>query len=290
VNPSRTTPGVSAPLLAGLVLALLGSMGWPAPAAPLSAQSRSPEGITSGSELYALTLEADRLDQAFDLEGSLALLNAGLLTWPREPALRWRAARTNIGLGYLAEASSGEEALAHYRTAEEHALAILAIDSTSIDGLYWQATARGRQAFHEGLSTQVRLIKETHLGAEAVLALDPDHAGAHHILGTLNVEVLRTPRTLLWMGANILRIDAMRLVSWEKAELHHDRAIALEPDVVIHRMRRGEFYMLRKRWDEAMEDFRIALELPETTAIDSLLKSEVRGFIARVEQEQGDGP
>jgi len=252
-----------------------------------TAQSRTSEGLLFGGELFAVTREVDRLNRAFDPDGSLAILDATLLTWPQEPALRWRAARANVILGYLAR--SDEAARARYREAEAHAQAILAVESTSLQGHYWLAVAKGRRAFHEGLRTGAPLVRETYLAADAVLALDPDHAGAHHALGTLHVEVMRTPSALLWMGANILRIDAMRYVSWEKAEYHHDRALALEPNSVLHRMRRGEFYMLRGRWDEAMADFSVALALPETTAIDGLMKAEVNSFVARVSRARGEG-
>jgi tetratricopeptide (TPR) repeat protein len=252
-----------------------------------AAAQNPPEGEgAQGHPVRVIAEEADRRMAHMDPAGALAILDAALLAWPGRSELRWRAADAAIAQGFLAP--DADSALTAYRTAEHHARAILSEDPASLAGRYRLLISLGRQAYHEDIRDQAGLLRETYFLSEDILEDEPGHAGTHHVMGTFHTEVMRAPRVLRWVGANLLGVDALKYVSWEQAEYHHDRTITLEPDVVLHRTRRGEFYMLQKRYDEAMADFDVALALPETHPIDGLMKSEVRGFVARVEREKAE--
>ena len=79
----------------------------------------------------------------------------------------------------------------------------------------------------------MRLATEVRGGADRILRVDPNHAGAQNALGMLNFEILQLNR----IKRNIARLlapSAVRDTRWEDAHNHLRRAVALDPDNILY--------------------------------------------------------
>jgi Flp pilus assembly protein TadD len=216
------------------------------PLAVGGAQARVP---LDSAGLQRIAAQSDSLYFAFRPDSSLALSERVLATGVDHAALRWRATRAGIAIGMLqpdraARIALYEQALRHARRALE-----LAPDDREIS--YWVAAAAGRRADRNDPVLTAKLGREVYERASAILAADSSHAGAHHALGQVHSEVLRTPAWLRFVAGKVLRVNIMKYASLAAAERHLRRAAELEPDRILYVSDLANFLGRNGRTDEA---------------------------------------
>jgi len=90
-------------------------------------------------------------------------------------------------------------------------------------------------------------------------------------------------RKLPWMirklAAAVTRQDVLRLATWEAAERHLHRAIALDSLAVIHHADLVQLYVRQGRLPAAREAFAAMRPLPNRTPADTLFRREVRALL-----------
>jgi tetratricopeptide (TPR) repeat protein len=135
--------------------------------------------------------EADRLyfhrDQGSNLDESQARLEALLAKEPREPELLWRQARGLVRLGERQKSKAAmiekfERAEAISRQAVEKA-------PGNAPAHYWLGIAMGRRGEARGVLNSLFLIGPIRNEMKTVIKLDPNHAGAHHVLGEMLMQL-----------------------------------------------------------------------------------------------------
>lgn len=264
---------LSRALVGGLVL-----LGLASPAAGQSAPPLRP----------SVALQADALFEAGEVDRSFALLEAHLARRPDDYGGCWRAARAALALALLAddrpEARDAwlEEAIALGERAA-------ALEPLGTQGLFWRLAAKGRLALHQGPFRTLDLAKQVHREALALLDLDPLNAGAHDVLGRLDLEVMSLPG---WKRAFARRFAgaALRDTSWESGQYHLEWAAEADPDRVLYQRDLGALYLGRGEITLAQRALERALRLPATLPGDELFKAEARQLMDRlmtVEQEGG---
>ena len=87
--------------------------------------------------------------------------------------------------------------------------------------------------------------------ATTALDRDPDHAGAHHVMGRLNLEAMSLSGVARMIATHFYGSDMLRRTSWEQAERHLRRAVALEPKHQYHRLWLARLYIERGEEDDA---------------------------------------
>jgi tetratricopeptide (TPR) repeat protein len=95
------------------------------------------------------------------------------------------------------------------------------------------AVALGRQSLIADSEERLKNAKEIKKEAEIIIKLDPNHAGAHHILGKLNSEIA----DLSWYkvaAAQMLYGGVPENCSYEKAEELINKAISLKDDYILY--------------------------------------------------------
>jgi tetratricopeptide (TPR) repeat protein len=176
----------------------------------------------------------------------------------------WRSAVALVELGEAAADSNG-------RREPEDSLFVLAerrarraaSDSTRPEGLFALALALGRTAERGGNGDRVRLGDEIHALAVRILTLAPDHDGAHHVLGLWNAEVMRISGFRRLVARKVLGSKTMGEASWEAAVAHLERAVALDPGRIVHRLDLARVYADRKRWESARREIGAIAGLPD---------------------------
>ncbi|MFM8603315.1 MAG: hypothetical protein ACKOC2_04380 [Gemmatimonadota bacterium] len=99
-----------------------------------------------------------------------------------------------------------------------------------------RAIAAGRKALSLGPRDRVQYAVLVRDEVLAALAISPDHAGAHHVLGMWHAEILRLNPVARFAAKTLLGASVFAEADWEKAERALQRAVALEPDRITHRL------------------------------------------------------
>ena len=220
---------------------------------------------------------ADRLFPV-DPERALILLDQALREGEDDAyPLEWRAARSALVLGVL---EPDEERKRDWLLrAQTYADSALARQTEGIDGLYWSAAAKGRLALMYGVRTTARLAQEVWDLTHRILEADPDHPGAHNILGKLNQEVMSLSGWQRMLGRLVLGTDPLREASWERALDHHRRAVAADPATVLFHMDLGRTLQLQGDPEAARAHYETALSLPDGYPVDPWFKDLIRGYL-----------
>jgi thioredoxin-like negative regulator of GroEL len=115
------------------------------------------------------------------------------------------------------------------------------------------ARALGRAALDVGARERVRLGAGVREHALAALARDSTHAGAWHVLGMWHAEVQRLNPVARAFAKAFLGGAVLAQASWAEAARCLERAVAAEPDRIVHRLDLGLIYRDMDRAGPARE-------------------------------------
>ena len=104
------------------------------------------------------------------------------------------------------------------------------------------------------------------------LSIAPHHAGALHVMGVWNAEVMRlngVTRLIArkWLGGKVLET-----ASWAEAVRYMDLSVAAEPTRLVHRLDQARVYRDVGRKDDARKAYEAAIALPLSDANDDIYK------------------
>ncbi len=177
---------------------------------------------------------AERDRAASNAVGALARYEAALATTPTSYDLLWRASREAVDLG---EASTdATKRTEYYRKAEGYARRALTANGSGADGHFMLAVALGRTALSVGSRERIRYAGEIRSEALAAVRIDPRHAGALHVLGVWNAEVMRLNSFSRFAARNFLGGKVFEQASWPEAIRFMELAVASDPDRITHRL------------------------------------------------------
>jgi tetratricopeptide (TPR) repeat protein len=230
-------------------------------------------GVAGPTELQADPMDPrfstiDALIQSGDLGMAYRAVERMLASSPSEYDGLWRAASIAVALGvtlsegvavrtlFPGEARSSDP-VHWYREAGRWVDAAMRVRPHGIEGRYWRIAVLGQEAFRASspreaseLSDRMREL------ALSILADQPNHAGAHNALGRVYLEIMSVGGVTRMLGRTFVRGDALTEASWERAEHHLRRAVALDPQSAMYRLDLARFLVARGSRSEA----RAALE------------------------------
>jgi Tfp pilus assembly protein PilF len=142
--------------------------------------------------------------------------------------------------------------------------------------------ALGRQALREGPRTRLALSKEIKAETDLALQHDPNVGRAWHVLAMWNVKISGLNGFERMMANSVLG-GVPKGASKENAEQAFQKAIALEPDYVNHRLEYGRFLKEMKRPDDARRELEKAVSLPATSSVlDPRFQAEARELLEKL--------
>ena len=247
----------------------------------------TPTGLTGQ---LASIVEGDRLYQQLRGEESLRVFEGVVAREPQNFEALWRAARGALVLGEVEKRDLVARDVL-YKKAREYAARAIAVDSLRIDGHYWLVSVKGREALHASFSTAARLVGEVYDEAHGVLARDSLYAGAHYVLGALNYEVMKLPRIKRWLGRKVLGNRGLQNTSWENARRYLERAVELDPEMILFRYDLARFYETRGEYEAAQAEFGRLVALKRKHPMDQRLqvtsKQRLSALIERAATHDG---
>lgn len=133
-------------------------------------------------------IEADLLYLTRDSDDHLAhgtkILHALAQTHPEvQDEVLWRLSRTEKWLGD--EATGKTKQLAHYEQAEALAKEGIKVNDRCVECHFWLGVAYGKIGVLRGVLNSLFLIGPIETEMQTVLRLNPQHSGAHHVLGVV---------------------------------------------------------------------------------------------------------
>jgi hypothetical protein len=176
-------------------------------------------------------------------------------------------------------AGHAEEAEALFREAVARARAGVARAPSDAEAHYLLAVALGYHLEHQGLRRKFALAAEVRREAERALALDPGHAGAHHVMGRLHAGAMRLNRVARLILREVLGASVLEGASWELAEQHFRQARAADPACPRHAMELGALYLDTGRPALAREVLAEAARSAPREASDSLAVVRARALL-----------
>jgi tetratricopeptide (TPR) repeat protein len=154
-------------------------------------------------------------------------------------------------LSLLASTLEPEASERSYAEAEMHAAAAIAIDPAAPEAHFERARAIGQLAQLRGGLGALDLAAEVRAELERTLELDPEY---HHAMHALAMWHLRVPWILGGRRDRVLPL--------------FERATALAPEVIAHRVGFGEALLAMDMPERARGELELALRLLPVTAVD----------------------
>jgi hypothetical protein len=166
-----------------------------------------------------------------------------------------------------------------FTVAEQYARAAVAANPNGAQGHFALARALGRRALTLGIRDRARYGVAVREEALAALTIDPRHAGALHVMGVWNQQVMQLSSIQRLIAKTILGAKAFGKASWQQAVQSLEDAVAIEPDRIVHRLDLARVYIARKRNAEARDQLLWIRAAPVTDYNDPHYKREAEAAL-----------
>jgi len=152
----------------------------------------------------------------------------------------WKAARSEVDLAEAERDAARRDRLS--RAAEALARRAIRVNPQDAEAHFHLARALGRRALSVGVRDRIKFATEVRAEALEALRLAPNHPGALHVMGVWNAEVMRLNGVSRFLAKNVLGGRVFGEASWDKAVSYMERAVAVDPDRIVHHLDLAKIY------------------------------------------------
>lgn len=215
-------------------------------AAPLAAQTAA-EHIVLGDKEHA----------AMNASAALHHYQEAIRVDANNAEALWRASREAVDLGEFDD--KRRDSL--YALGEQYARRAVQADPKSSMAHFALAKAIGRHALSMGKRDRVKFAGEVRTQALESLRLDSANAGGLHVMGMWNAEIMRLSGIERFFAKNVLGGKTFGEANWADAVRYLERATAIEPERIVHRLNLAEVYKDTGNKAKAREQYQAAIRL-----------------------------
>src|SRR2546430_2332768 len=178
----------------------------------------------------------------------------------------WKAARAIADVAK--QIQGNDDSLKHrrdslYSVGRGYAERAIRADSTRADGHYALSMVLGRLSRTKGSKERVRYAKIIFDEATRAVQIDSNHDNAHHVLGAWHAEVKRLSGLQRFFAKALFGGGFMSVANWDDAVRHLQRAVAIAPNHIYHRLELAEVYTDLGRYSKAREQLQALARLPD---------------------------
>jgi hypothetical protein len=208
---------------------------------------------------------------------------------PRYYEAQWKAARevADVAKQLLGD-SLKQRRDSLYSLGRTWAEGAIRADSTAANGHFALALVLGRLSRTRGGKERVRFAKIIHDEAQRAVQLDPRHDGAYHILGVWNAEVKRLSGITRFFAKTLFGAGFMDRASWDSAVVNMERAVALHPQHVYHRLELAGVYLDVDQPAQAIDQLQTIESLPVGDPMDPYYKRLAAAALADLRNNKAD--
>jgi tetratricopeptide (TPR) repeat protein len=168
------------------------------------------------------------------VQTSIEQYKAALLAEPKNYDALWKASRSAVDIAEaLGKGKAQDSVLAE---AQRYGDAAVAANPRDAQGHFVLSRAAGRKALSVGQRERISYAKIVRAEALESLKYDSSHVGALHVLGMWNAEVMRVNGLARRVAIAFMGADVFALASWAEAQRLLERAVAMDPDRLVHRL------------------------------------------------------
>lgn len=222
--------------------------------------------------------EALRAEAQMDARRALELFHAAEKAGRTDAFVLQKIARQYSDL--MTEMPTREEKRIFATRALEYSRRAVAVDPQNAVNVLSVSISLGKLALVSDVSDKVRYSRQVREEAERSLALDPNYAWAHHILGRWHHEVASLGAAS--RAAVRFLFGGLPPASPPEAVRHLERAVALEPDELQHHLELGFAYLAAGENVRAREAFARGLALPSRAKHDEPAKLRARAALEKL--------
>jgi tetratricopeptide (TPR) repeat protein len=161
-----------------------------------------------------------------------------------------------------------------YRNAEQYARRAVAANPNDAEGHFQLARAIGRNALSMGSRDRVKYAAVVRDEAMTALKLNPRHAGAMHVMGVWNAEIMRLNGFVRMVAKNLLGGKVFGEANWDNAQKYLEDAVAVEPNRITHHLDLAGVYADRGMKDRARKEYEWIATAPVVDYNDRNYKEE----------------
>lgn len=237
----------------------------------------------AGQDVAGLVARGQAAREARDLPAALTAFEAALALDSMDAEANWRAAITLVDMGKATPdsvPSPSRDSL--YARAEVLARRATLANPRSADAHFALAVAIGRASLTKGKKERVRRAGEVHEETLRALALNQWHDGAYHVLGRWNAEIMRLSMAERFVAKAFMGGGVFGRASWDEAVKYLERAVALKPGWIYHRLDLAEVYVDRGRYADARAQLEVIPGLELADASDPQYKRDAAALLERI--------
>jgi len=156
-------------------------------------------------------------------------------------------------------------------------------DPGSVERRYALAVVLGLEAEREGGRAKVRAASALYDQLQAILAMDPEHVGAHHLMGRLQAGVMRMDRVTRWLATHLLGGGILKRASWSAAEQNLAYAAEEAPSVPDYGYELAHLYEDTGRPGMALEEAQRVLVMDPSAALEPTVHAKAAALVMRLE-------
>ena len=218
----------------------------------------------------------DRDRSVMNVAGALRHYQAAIQADASNAEALWRASRDAIDLGEFDDAK--RDSL--YQLGEQYARRAVQADAKSSMAHFSLAKAIGRRSLALGKKERVKYAGDVHREADESLRLDSANAGALHVLGRWHAEIMRLSGFSRFMAKNVLGGKTFGEANWKDAVRLMEKAVALEPERIVHRLELAAIYADSGDKAKAREQYQMAIRLKPSDFNDKHYQEQAKKELA----------
>src|SRR5881398_599725 len=206
-------------------------------------------------------------------------------------AALWKAGRELVDIAKQVEGkddSSKHLRDSLYTEARAYGEAAVRVNTNGADGHFTVGQALGRLSRTKGGKERVRFAKLIYDEGMKALELDSTHDGANHLLGAWHAEVKRLSGFQKFFAKALFGGGFLDKGNWEDAQRYLERAVALKPQNIFHRLELGEVYVDVGKYSKARDQLRAVATLPIADVLDPENKKEAKQILDDIKGEKDE--
>jgi tetratricopeptide (TPR) repeat protein len=234
-------------------------------------------GAQTARELVA---SGDSAHAAFDKDRALAAYERAVQLDPQLYDGLWKASRGAVDAGEFLADKNRRKAL--FTLGISYARRAVAVNPRDPEGHFALGRALGMAALSVGVRDRVKYAVEIREQALAALAIDSTHAGALHVMGSWNAEVMRLNGLERLIAKSFLGGAVMGTANWSDATKYMERAVATEPSRLVHHLDLARIYVDTDQRAKARAEYQAVITGRRTDVNDVEHQREAEQELAKM--------
>ncbi|HKW42061.1 MAG TPA: tetratricopeptide repeat protein [Gemmatimonadales bacterium] len=203
----------------------------------------------------------------------------------------WKAGREVVDIAKQIEGdddASKQRRDSLYTLARSYGDAAVRVKPSGADGHFTVGQALGRLSRTKGGKERVRFAKLIYDEGMKAIELDSMHDGAYHLIGAWHAEVKRLSGFQKFFAKTLFGGGFLDKGNWADAQRYLERAVALKPQNIFHRLELAEVYIDIGKYSKAREQFAAIEPLPLADVLDHEYKKEAKQLLEDIKGEKDE--